>query len=153
MLEHHEHDLATSELKLMRYDRMYMDIAKRIGEMSHAERTKVGAVLVKDTNILSFGFNGTPTGFDNDCEDFFYGNMVTKPEVLHAESNAIAKVAMSTQSSEGSTLYVTLSPCVECAKMIIQAGLSRVVYKEKYRDDSGMELLARARLEVEQLYE
>ena len=98
-----------------KFDELYMDIAERVAQLSHAERKKVGAVLVRDGNILAFGYNGTPSGFDNACEC----DNITKREVLHAESNAIAKVARSTESAEGSSLYVTLSPCFECAKLII----------------------------------
>jgi len=136
-------------------DKMYLDIAKVIAERSYAERSKVGAVLVKNTNILSYGFNGTPHGFNNLCEytDFHVigGVGSTKPEVLHAESNAIAKVATSTQSSKDSTLYVTLSPCFDCAKLIIQAGIKRVVYSEAYRTKNGIELLKEAGVLVEEL--
>jgi len=136
-------------------DKMYIDIAKVIAKRSYAERSKVGAVLVKDTNILSYGFNGTPYGFNNICEytDFHVigGVGSTKPEVLHAETNAIAKVATSTQSSEGSTLYVTLSPCFDCAKLIIQAGIKRVVYSEPYRNSNGIQLLKEAGILVEEL--
>ena len=132
-------------------DNIYMNIATEIAELSYAERKKVGAVLVKDGSIISHGYNGTPHGFVNNCE---YkdddGNLVTRKEVLHAESNAISKVAKSTNSSEGSTLYVTLSPCFECSKLIIQSGIKRVVYKEAYRYTDGTELLLRAGIPCEQ---
>lgn len=114
----------------MNKDKFYMDIAKVVSEQSKCNRSKVGAILVKDGNIIAIGYNGTPSGFCNDCEH----NDVTLPEVLHAESNAIAKCARSTSSAEGSTIYTTLSPCFECSKLIIQAGISRVVYKYQYRD-------------------
>ncbi len=114
-------------------------------ENSYCERRKVGALLVKDKMIISDGYNGTPSGFENKCED---ENNVSKPYVLHAEANAITKVARSNNSSEGATLYVTASPCIECAKLIIQAGINRVVYGEKYRIMDGVELLERAGIEV-----
>jgi dCMP deaminase len=122
-----------------------MDIAKRVALMSHAERKKVGAILEKDGNIISMGWNGTPSGFDNVCED---GDNKTKPEVLHAELNLISKLAKSTNSSVDSNLYVTLSPCQECAKLIIQSGISKVFYSEEYRDLAGVELLKKAGLVV-----
>lgn len=113
---------------------------------SYCSRRKVGAILVKDRMIISDGYNGTPAGFENVCED---ENGVTKPYVLHAEANAITKVAKSNNSSEGATLYVTASPCMECAKLIIQAGISRVVYSEEYRITDGLDLLRRAGVIVE----
>jgi len=137
-----------------------MKTASSAAEMSHAVRAKVGAVIVKDNNILAYGYNGTPAGFDNTCEN--YHTMIkndgtriielsTKPEVLHAESNSISKVARSTNSAEGATLYVTLSPCLECAKLIIQAGIKKVVYKETYRDTSSITLLEKCNVEVIQV--
>lgn len=111
-------------------DLFYMQIAEIVSEQSKCTRAKVGAILVKEGNVIAIGYNGTPSGFCNDCES----EDVTLPEVLHAESNAIAKCARSTSSADGSTLYTTLSPCFECCKLIIQAGISRVVYKELYRD-------------------
>jgi dCMP deaminase len=114
----------------MNKDKFYMDIAKVVSEQSKCNRSKVGAILVKEGNIIAIGYNGTPSGFCNDCEH----NDVTLPEVLHAESNAIAKCARSTSSADGSTIYTTLSPCFECSKLIIQAGILRVVYKYQYRD-------------------
>lgn len=176
-----------------KFDSKYLSMARIWATNSHAKRSKVGALLVKDNMIISDGYNGTPKGFDNACEyragcefdvddswDFNYSKcaktktdetgclqrdirycsefkecpneiLVTKPEVLHAEANAITKVAKSTNSSEGSTLYVTLSPCLECAKLIIQSGIKRVVYYEEYRDTSGLELLKKAGIEVEQI--
>jgi dCMP deaminase len=122
-------------------DEDYLKICEIIAAKSHSTRNKVGAVIVKDGNIISFGYNGTPSGFDNQCED---ENGVTKPEVLHAESNAILKCACSVNSSEGATLYTLLSPCFECAKLIIQARIVRVVFKTKYRDLSGIKLLFKA---------
>ncbi len=114
---------------------------------SYCKRRKVGALLVKDRMIISDGYNGTPSGFENICED---ENGVTKPYVLHAEANAITKVAKSGNSSEGATLFVTASPCMECAKLIIQSGIKRVVYRDAYRLQDGVELLRRAGIEVEQ---
>lgn len=117
-------------------------------ENSYCERRKVGALIVKDKMIISDGFNGTPSGFENICED---ENNVTKPYVLHAEANAITKIACSSNSSLGATLYVTDAPCIECSKLIIQAGIKRVVYSRKYRLEDGINLLKRANIEVEYL--
>ena len=117
-------------------------------ENSYCVRRKVGAILVKDKMIISDGFNGTPSGFENVCED---DNDTTKPYVLHAEANAITKVARSNNSSEGSTLYITASPCLECAKLIIQSGIKRVVFNELYRISDGIDLLRRAGVEVVQV--
>ncbi len=126
-------------------DRRYLRMASIWAENSYCIRRQVGAILVKDKMIISDGFNGTPAGFENICEDPASG--LTKPYVLHAEANAITKVARSNNSSEGSTLYVTASPCVECAKLIIQAGIRRVVFNELYRIADGIELLRRAGVE------
>ena len=131
--------------KQMKLDCRYMRMARIWAENSYCLRRKVGALLVKDKMIISDGYNGTPSGFENICED---ENDHTKPYVLHAEANAITKVARSNNSSEGATLYVTSSPCIECAKLIIQAGIKRVVYSEKYRLEDGIELLKRAGIEV-----
>lgn len=114
-------------------------------ENSYCKRRKVGALLVKDKMIISDGYNGTPSGFENVCED---ENDITKPYVLHAEANAITKVARSNNSSDGATLYVTSSPCIECAKLIIQAGISRVVFADNYRLSDGIDLLRRANIEL-----
>lgn len=164
------------------FDKSYLRIALEVGSRSYAVRHKVGAVIVKDNNIISYGFNGTPSGFDNCCENEVkcdvdwdelissldngssvcaaynrdcskcpHHYLVTKPEVLHAESNAITKLARSTQSSEGATLYVTLSPCFDCAKLIIQSGIKRVVYMEKYRSEDGLKLLEKAGIQVDQI--
>lgn len=122
-------------------DRRYLRMARIWAENSYCERRKVGALLVKERAIISDGFNGTPAGFENVCED---ENGITKRYVLHAEANAITKVACSNNSSEGSTLYVTASPCLDCAKLIIQAGIKRVVFNELYRITDGIELLERA---------
>ena len=116
---------------------------------SYCKRRQVGALIVKDKMIISDGYNGTPSGFENICEDEITG--ATKPYVLHAEANAISKVAKSGNSSEGATLYVTASPCLECSKLIIQSGIKRVVYREQYRLDDGIQLLKRAGIEVEQV--
>ncbi len=122
-------------------DKRYMRMAFIWAENSYCKRRKVGALLVKDKMIISDGYNGTPSGFENVCED---ENNITKPYVLHAEANAITKVARSNNSSDGATLYVTSSPCIECAKLIIQAGISRVVYSDAYRLSDGIDLLDRA---------
>ncbi len=131
--------------KQRKYDVAYLRIAREWGKLSYCKRRQVGAIIVKDNMIISDGYNGTPTGFDNFCED---ENGYTKWYVLHAEANAITKVASSTQSSEGSTLYVTLSPCTDCSKLIHQAKIKRVVYWEKYKDTSGIEFLEKAGIEV-----
>ena len=138
-------DVAASK-KQEALDRRYIRMAGIWAENSYCKRRKVGALIVKDKMIISDGYNGTPSGFENVCED---ENNMTKPYVLHAEANAITKIARSSNSSEGATLYVTASPCIECAKLIIQAGIKRVVYAEKYRLEDGIELLRRAGVEVE----
>ena len=120
-------------------------MARIWAENSYCERRKVGALVVKDKTIISDGYNGTPSGFENKCED---SNNVTHPYVLHAEANAITKLARSSNNSDGSTLYVTASPCIECAKLIIQAGIKKVVYAEKYRLTDGIDLLRLAGVEV-----
>jgi dCMP deaminase len=149
-----------------------MDWAKRCSELSHARRLHVGAVIVKDDSVISYGYNGMPAGWDNDCENTVFvldeevmgtdmislgytqtenGNWVklkTKPEVLHAESNAIAKLAKSSNSGVGSTIFVTHSPCMECAKLIAQSGISSVYYNENYRDDAGIRFLEKSGVEV-----
>lgn len=135
--------------KEKRFERLYMDMALRVAEMSYAKRNKVGSILEKHGRIISMGWNGTPSGFDNSCED---ENHVTRPEVIHSEMNLIAKLAKSTDSGEGATMYVTLSPCVQCAKLIIQSGISKVIYNTPYRDLSGVELLTKAGVEVTQIY-
>ena len=126
-------------------DRRYLAMASIWGQNSYCQRRKVGALLVKDKMIISDGYNGTPSGFENICED---ENNDTKPYVLHAEANAITKIAKSNNSSEGATLYVTASPCLECAKLIIQSGITRVVYGEMYRIDDGIRLLELAGIEA-----
>jgi len=129
-------------------DQRYMRMARIWAENSYCERRKVGALLVKNKMIISDGYNGTPSGFENKCED---ENNVSKAYVLHAEANAITKIARSHNSSDGATLYVTASPCIECAKLIIQAGIKRVVYGEQYRIMDGVELLEKAGIVVELL--
>jgi len=140
-----------SEDKKKRYVTLYMDIAERIAAMSYAKRLHVGSVLVKDDAIISYGWNGMPAGFPNDCEDWLAnGEAKTKPEVLHAEANCLAKVAKSTNSSKDSILFVTHSPCMECAKLIYQAGVKSVFYKYKYRSENGLEFLKKWNIEVNQ---
>ncbi|MGP1590539.1 MAG: dCMP deaminase family protein [Prevotella sp.] len=129
-------------------DTRYLRMARIWAENSYCERRKVGAIVVKDKMIISDGYNGTPEGFENVCED---SNQITKPYVLHAEANAITKLARSSNNSEGATLYVTASPCIECSKLIIQSGIKRVVYGEKYRLEDGINLLKRAGVDVEYL--
>lgn len=131
--------------KQAEFDRRYLEMARIWGENSYCKRKKVGALIVRDKMIISDGYNGTPSGFENVCED---ENNVTKPYVLHAEANAITKVAKSNNSSENATLYVTNSPCMECAKLIIQSGIKRVVFSEKYRIQDGLKLLERANIEL-----
>ena len=126
-------------------DKRYLRMAAIWAENSYCKRRQVGVLIVKDKMIISDGYNGTPVGFENICED---ENGVTKPYVLHAEANAITKIACSNNNSKDATLYVTASPCIECAKLIIQAGINRVVYSEKYRMPEGIELLARAKIDV-----
>ena len=134
-----------SKNKQLLLDKRYMRMALIWAENSYCKRRQVGALLVKDKMIISDGYNGTPSGFENVCED---ENNVTKPYVLHAEANAITKVARSNNSSEDATLYVTSSPCIECAKLIIQSGITRVVYANSYRLSDGVELLQRADIEI-----
>ena len=131
--------------KQKRYDLAYLRMAQTWGELSHCRRKKVGALIVKDKMIISDGYNGTPSGFENTCED---DNNYTKWYVLHAEANAILKVAGSTQSCKGSTLYITLSPCKECSKLIHQSGIIRLVYSKKYKDLSGLKFLEKAGVEL-----
>lgn len=127
-------------------DYRYLKMASIWAENSYCTRRKVGALIVKDKMIISDGYNGTPSGFENICED---SNGVTKPYVLHAEANAITKIARSGNNSDGATLYVTAAPCIECAKLIIQAGINRVIYSEPYRLSDGIDLLKRAGINVE----
>ena len=130
-----------------KFDSRYLEMAEIWAKNSYCKRRQVGALLVKDKMIISDGYNGTPSGFENVCEE----NGVTKPYVLHAEANAISKIAKSGNSSLGATLYVTASPCIECSKLIIQSGIKRVVYKDEYRLTDGIDLLRRAGIEVEKV--
>lgn len=131
--------------KQFELDSRYMRMARIWAENSYCQRRKVGALIVKDKMIISDGYNGTPSGFENICED---ETNTTKSYVLHAEANAITKIARSSNSSDGATLYVTAAPCIECSKLIIQSGIKRMVYAEKYRLEDGIELLRRANIEV-----
>lgn len=134
-----------AEKKQHELDVRYLKMARIWAENSYCKRRQVGALIVKDKMIISDGYDGTPSGFENVCED---ENNVTKPYVLHAEANAITKIARSGNNSDGATLYVTAAPCIECAKLIIQAGISRVIYSEEYRIEDGINLLRRAGIEV-----
>ena len=138
------------EVKQLRYDKAYLRMATEWGKLSHCSRKQVGAIIVKGRMIISDGFNGTPTGFENYCED---DDGYTKWYVLHAEANAILKVAASTQSCREATLYITLSPCKECSKLIHQAGIKRVVFINSYKDDSGIKFLEKAGVEINQIQE
>jgi len=131
--------------KQERFDKAYLRIANEWGKLSRCKRKQVGAIIVKDRMIISDGYNGTPSGFENECEDC---DGITKWYVLHAEANAILKVAASTQSCKGATLYITLSPCRECSKLIHQAGIVRVVYQKAYKDYSGIDFLKKAGVDV-----
>ena len=129
-----------------------MDWAHRAAQLSHARRLNVGAVIVKDDTVISYGYNGMPAGWDNNCEHILQdGTLKTNPEVLHAESNAIAKLARSTNSGLGADMFVTHGPCLECAKLIFQSGIRRVFYAEDYRDDSGIQFLNKSGVTVEKL--
>ncbi|PZD78512.1 dCMP deaminase family protein [Mesonia sp. K7] len=134
--------------KQLKFDKAYLRMALEWGKLSHCHRRKVGAIIVKDRMIISDGYNGTPTGFENPCED---EEGYTKWYVLHAEANAILKVAASTQTCKDATLYITLSPCKECSKLIHQAGIKRVVYLEAYKDDSGLKFLEKAGVILEHI--
>lgn len=138
------------EAKQVKYDKAYLRMAQEWGKLSYCKRKQVGAIIVKDRMIISDGYNGTPTGFENFCED---EEGYTKWYVLHAEANAILKVAASTQSCEGATLYITLSPCKACSKLIHQSGINRVVYQVAYKDDSGLEFLRKAGVELTHMNE
>lgn len=132
----------------LKFDKAYLRIAHEWGKLSYCKRKQVGAIIVKDRMIISDGFNGTPSGFENNCED---EDGLTKWYVLHAEANAILKVASSTQSCRGATLYITYSPCRECSKLIHQAGITRLVYQNNYKDDSGLNFLKKAGVEILQI--
>ena len=135
-----------SRKKQLKYDKAYLRIAEEWGKLSYCKRKQVGALIVKDKMIISDGYNGTPSGFENFCED---DAGYTKWYVLHAEANAILKVARSTQSCQGATLYITMSPCKECSKLIHQAGIIKVVYAKAYKDDAGLRFLEKAGIELE----
>jgi dCMP deaminase len=173
------------KLKREKYNQLYLDIASRIAQMSFAQRLHVGAVIVKNDNIISFGWNGMPTGWDNNCEDKKYMNrdaggwlspeeiehqwpnqeqqlpkdsntwkrykLVTKPEVLHAEQNAIAKLSKTGVSSNGAVLFVTHAPCLDCAKLVYQSGINSVYYRNAYRDESGIQFLEKAGVSVKKV--
>jgi dCMP deaminase len=136
--------------KLNKYDKAYLRIADEWSKLSYCKRKQVGAIIVRDRMIISDGYNGTPSGFDNCCEDH---EGLTNWYVLHAEANAILKVARSTQTCDGATLYITLSPCKECSKLIHQSGIKRVVYQNGYRDTSGVDFLEKAGVIVDQIEE
>lgn len=135
---------------------MYMDWADRAAQLSHARRLQVGAVIVKDDSVISYGYNGMPANWDNNCEDTVYQqdgttSLKTKPEVLHAESNAIAKLARSSQSGRDADIFITHAPCLDCAKLIYQSGISSVYYRNSYRDMAGLEFLKKSGIQVEKL--
>ena len=150
-----ENDFNMKEIqdkKQNRYDRAYMKMAQAFAELSYAERAKVGCVIVSpEGQIISQGYNGMPAGMDNRCEHEEDGRLVSNKEVLHAESNAITKCAKWVGKTDGCAIYVTLSPCIDCAKLIVQSGIKRVVYGEKYRNTEGIELLSRIGIQVDYL--
>ena len=139
-----------TEAKQRKYDVAYLKMAKEWAKLSYCKRKQVGAVSVKDKRIISDGYNGTPTGFENICED---EDNYTKWYVLHAEANAILKVASSTQSCQGATLYITMSPCKECSKLIHQSGIKRLVFADAYKDDSGLKFLQKAGVELVHIHQ
>lgn len=131
---------------------LYMDWAQRVAKLSHAVRLQVGAVIVKDDTVISYGYNGMPAGWDNNCEHQLPdGSLKTNAEVLHAESNAVSKLARSANSGAGADIFITHAPCIECSKLIYQAGIKRVFYKESYRNSTGIEFLTKSGIEVRQL--
>ena len=140
-----------------KFIKAYMDTAKRFAELSHARRLHVGAIVVKNDRIISIGYNGMPAGWDNDCEDQIYDDdgfhitLTTKPEVLHAERNALDKLARGSEGGDGADMFITHSPCLECAKSILGAGIKRVWFGEQYRDDSGLTFLKKSGIIVEQV--
>lgn len=137
--------------KQLKLDITYMNMAIECSKLSYAKRKKVGAFLVRDNQIISDGYNGTPYGYDNECEEETENGITTKWEVLHAESNALSKCMIAGNSTKGATLYVTMSPCKECSKLIVQAKITRVVYLEEYRDQVGLDLLRKCGIQVEKL--
>lgn len=138
-----------------KFVKAYMDVATRFSQLSYAKRLQVGAIIVKDDRIISIGYNGMPSGWDNNCEnvivDGISSELKTKPEVLHAESNAIAKLAKSVESGEGATMFITHSPCIECAKLIYQSGISSVYYHKQYRSNDGINFLSKSKVHVERI--
>ena len=138
--------MTEKDIKQQKIDERYLRMARIWAENSYCKRRQVGALIVKDKMVISDGYNGTPSGFENICED---ENGLTKPYVFHAEANAITKVAASNNNSKGATIYITSSPCIECAKLIIQAGIKRVVFSEKYHTEEGISLLKRAGITVD----
>ena len=142
------HNSVSFSVFMNKYDKLFIQICEKYADMSSAKRKKVGAVIVKENTIISDGYNGTPAGFDNNCED---SDGKTHWYVMHAEANAITKMARSNTNSSDSTLYVTLSPCKECSKLIIQSGIKRVVYLEKYKDTSGLDFLGNFNIECIQI--
>lgn len=140
-----------------KFKQAYMQTARTFAELSHARRLKVGCIIVKDDRIISIGYNGMPTGWDNNCEDEILNvhdgssTLKTKPEVLHAETNAIAKLARSNENGDGASLFVTHSPCIDCAKLIYQAGIKQLFFAEQYRDQSGIDFLVRSGVDVQEL--
>ncbi len=143
-----KHELDRDMLKQLRYDKAYLRMAETWSKLSYCERKQVGAIIVKDAMIISDGYNGTPSGFDNCCED---EEGATQWYVLHAEANAILKVAKSTNNCRGATLYLTLSPCKDCSKLVVQSGISRVVFRDSYKDQAGINFLKSAGIEVLQI--
>jgi dCMP deaminase len=137
ILKEVQEDLVQLDYNMNKLDKVFINIAKETSTLSHCVRSKVGAVLVKDGNIISFGYNGTPSGMDNSCEE----DNVTFPHVIHAECNAILKAAKTGNSVDGSTLYLTLSPCLDCSKLILQSAIKRVVYLNEYRNPQGIDFL------------
>ena len=139
-----------------KFKSLYMDWAYRTAKLSHAKRLQVGAVIVKDDSVISYGYNGMPAGWDNNCEDVIQHSddttsLKTKPEVLHAESNAVAKLARSINSGNGADIFITHAPCLDCAKLVYQAGIKRVYFSTAYRDDSGIKFLERSGVTVEHI--
>ncbi len=134
-----------------KFKHLYMEIASSVSKLSSAKRLQVGAIVVKDDRVISMGYNGTPSGWDNTCEDVINGELVTKPEVLHAETNALAKLAKSSESGDNASLFVTHAPCMNCAKLIYQAGIKSVYYKNNYRDTSGKDFLNKLGVYVEEV--
>lgn len=140
----------------VKFKSLYMDWAVRTAQLSHAKRLQVGAVIVKDDSVISYGYNGMPAGWDNNCEDVIQHSddtvsLKTKPEVLHAESNAVAKLARSINSGNGADIFITHAPCLDCAKLVYQAGIKRVYFGTAYRDDAGIRFLERSGVTVEQI--